>query len=340
MSGSVFAAPSLIALEQLRESDVATQQDIARRDKAATKYQEEEMSPSNIDESRWLEVTGDEPVRLLSLALEALELSDKLNKTVISYQEDEMSLSTIGEFRWLEAGNYQKKVPSFALELSEEVLEQAFFKALEAFKEGTCRVVQKWVMEAPSYHGCALACHIDVLAAANNKTANFVVQLLAQILPANYLMILAKVVCDNFHALSRSEYGCRLVQRLFERPDCNILAKYAMELFVSHGLLETLVWHRWGTYVVGVFLEKCSEDDLFHLQGVIYSLLMGCLASFEKDRSVRSNKAMKLGRLNYGSHAVLHVLRTHADLLPELCRNNVHILLKMYHAKRNCRRLT
>ena len=256
--------------------------------------------------------------------------------------ESSATSSETDEFKWLDA-QWDAPVESVALELSNEVLGHASQKASEAFGESTTRIVQKWVKEGPSDHGCALACHIDVLAAATDKAANYVVQLLARVLPEKYLMILAEVVCNNFSDLSRSEYGCRLVQRLLERTDCDLVAKYVAHLCISQGL-ETLIWHRWGTYVIGVFLESRSKEELFDLQADIASLLLGRLERFESDKSSKGAEGDEVSQrggfsLNYGTYAVLQLLRTHADLLPEVCRGHAEMLLRLYPNKKSLRRL-
>ena len=227
-------------------------------------------------------------------------------------------------------------VELFEVELSSELMELAACKAVEAQGRATTQGVQTWVLTNPAVNGVALACQLDILTAATCKNANYVVQLLARVIPGDYLSILGQVVGCNFGFLARSEYGCRLVQRLLERSDCILMSKFIADLCLEEGL-DKLIWDRWGAFVAGVFLETRSKDELYELQPVIANLIRGCHDLFNKDTVGTNVRGKKRFGLNYGTYAVVQILLNNVDFLPNLCRERVKFLL-MKRGRRNVRR--
>lgn len=218
-------------------------------------------------------------------------------------------------------------VELFDVKLSRELMELAARKAVEAQGHATTQGVQTWVLTNPAVNGVALACQLDILAAATCKNANYVVQLLARVIPGDYLSILGQVVGCNFGFLARSEYGCRLIQRLLERSDCILVSRFIADLCLDEGL-DKLIWDRWGAFVAGVFLETRSRDELYELQPVIANLIRGCHGRFDEDTVGTNVRSKKIFGLNYGTYAVVQILQNNVDFLPNLCRERVKFLLK------------
>lgn len=180
-----------------------------------------------------------------------------------------------------------------------------------------CRQIQKVLDEVNSAKKLQLALELrgHVMSALRCPQANFVLQKLIMVLqPAEYQFVIDELLRKGPHSVvqaARHKYGCRIVQRIFDRSP----------LTQVRGLLDGLMTdaaatciHPFGNYVMQYILEQGPGE----YRGQILQALKESTASLSADAHT---VAVLLRALRCGEHGDKVALSRALQQRPELLAN-------------------
>jgi hypothetical protein len=124
----------------------------------------------------------------------------------------------------------------------------------DAFTERGTRMLQEAILLSRQVAEAVLDA-LDIQQASVHMHANFAVQMLARVLQGERLFDLARAVVAGMLPVSRSQYGCRVVQRLLERSDEPEVQRYVATACVLLDF-QAMFRHKWAQFVIGMLLEE------------------------------------------------------------------------------------
>lgn len=159
-----------------------------------------------------------------------------------------------------------------------------------------CRVLQKFIENTskPNVDQLYLALRDQIEPMCTSPNGNHIVQRFIEMLPERVPEII-KIIEPQVDSLVEDSCGCRVVQKLFDRYDIELLRPLVDRVLVRAGKLAT---NQYGNYVIQNILESGPDSDVEKIfaefKGKFFSFSMHKFASNVIEKCIiRANKKQK-----------------------------------------------